>query len=577
VRTVTSTAGGAAGSARGWLIPVALFLVAVAVRLVVAALVPFPVSEGSAYYVGVARNLLEGDGPVTDALWSYATPPLTVPRPAFELWMPMTTFVAGAGMAVLGSTFWAAQVASCLLGASLAPLTWAVALGAAGLSGLDSRRARAVALSAGLLIALGSPFVISAAVPDSYTPYVVASVGAALLVPGVVLAGRATIVRGLVLGASLGLAYLARQEVIWLGVAVLVATWVAIRRAPGRGDPVPTRIHDLGTLIARLLPVVIGGLVVVVPWLVRNAGAFGTPFPSQTLENAVLRRNEDIYAFAERPSLGAYLGQDVLTLLGNPVAAAWDGLLNVVVLPAFPIGVAGLVAVVLLWRSSAFHVTGALGVLLLSGLLTFVTTVLLFPVATRWGTFLHASGPLLVALAVSAVLGGDALLARISAVRRWDKPNVIVAPIALVSITLVLLGLQVLVVSRQAERLEARYAAVRSGVEAIASELGRAVPDVIVSDHPIWLAETLGRGSVALPDEELASLRRLATSLDTDWVVVVDERGRYPEALLGEAGRGCLVDAPVALGAGFDPDDVQGDGWLFILRPDRCSSAEAGA
>jgi hypothetical protein len=317
--------------------------------------------------------------------------------------------------------------------------------------------------------------------------------------------------------------------------------------------------------------------VVVVPWLVRNAGAFDTPFPGQTLENAVLRRNEDIYAFAERPSLGGYLGQDTLTILGNPVAAAWDGLLNVVVLPAFPIGLAGLAALLLMRGSPAFRVTGALGVLLLSGLITFVMTVLLFPVATRWGTFLHASGPLLVALAVSAVLGGDALLARISAVRRWDKPNVIVAPIALVAITLVLLGLQVLVVAGQAQHLEERYAAVRSGVEATAAELGTAVPDVIVSDHPIWLAEVLGRASVALPDEDIASLHHLATTFDTDWVVVVDERGRYPESLLGAAGRGCLATEPVALGDDHDPEVRHQDGWLFILGSDRCSSVEPGA
>ena len=42
----------------------------------------------------------------------------------------------------------------------------------------------------------------------------------------------------------------------------------------------------------------------------------------------------------------------------------------------------------------------ALGALVLSGLLTFVATSLLFPVATLWGTFQHASGPLLVGLIV---------------------------------------------------------------------------------------------------------------------------------------------------------------------------------
>src|SRR5687767_14814592 len=86
------------GSWSIWLAPALLFVVAAAIRLAVAALVPFPATEGSAYYVGVARNILDGDGLVTDSLWSYATPPLAVPRPAFELWMPMSSFVSVAGM-----------------------------------------------------------------------------------------------------------------------------------------------------------------------------------------------------------------------------------------------------------------------------------------------------------------------------------------------------------------------------------------------------------------------------------------------------------------------------------------------
>ncbi len=51
---------------------------------------------------GVARNLLEGRGLVSDALWSFGTPPLVFPRPAFEVWLPLPTFLAAIPMAVLG-------------------------------------------------------------------------------------------------------------------------------------------------------------------------------------------------------------------------------------------------------------------------------------------------------------------------------------------------------------------------------------------------------------------------------------------------------------------------------------------
>ena len=56
-----------------------IFVVALAAASYFAAQIVFPKPEDTAYYVGVARNLLEGRGLVSDALWSYGTPPLGFP------------------------------------------------------------------------------------------------------------------------------------------------------------------------------------------------------------------------------------------------------------------------------------------------------------------------------------------------------------------------------------------------------------------------------------------------------------------------------------------------------------------
>ena len=92
-------------------------MVALVARAYFAAQIVFPKPEDTAYYVGVARNLLEGRGLVSDALWSYQTPPLIFPRPAFEVWLPLPTFLAAIPMALFGTTFPAAQVSSVLVGA----------------------------------------------------------------------------------------------------------------------------------------------------------------------------------------------------------------------------------------------------------------------------------------------------------------------------------------------------------------------------------------------------------------------------------------------------------------------------
>ena len=93
-----------------------IFVIALLVRVAVAGQIVFPKPEDTAYYVGVARNLLEGRGLVSDALWSFQTPPLEFPRAAFEVWLPLPTFLAAIPMAILGVSFASAQWSAILLG-----------------------------------------------------------------------------------------------------------------------------------------------------------------------------------------------------------------------------------------------------------------------------------------------------------------------------------------------------------------------------------------------------------------------------------------------------------------------------
>ena len=86
-----------------------------------------------------------------------------------------------------------------------------------------------------------------------------------------------------------------------------------------------------------------------------------------------------------------------------------------------------------------------------------------------------------------------------------------------------------------------------------------ALPPVVISDHPMWLATALGRPVIALPDEPPTNVARLAAAFDAPWLVVFDARGRYPDALLAAPAAGCLSHAPRQLGPQAAP------AWLFQL------------
>lgn len=508
-------------------IPLGLFLVAVAVRLWAAWQFQLPPTENSASYVGVARNLVEGRGLVSDAMWSYATPPLVFPKPAFEIWMPMGAFLAAVPMALLGTTFAAAQLSSVLVGAAVAPLAWLVALDAARRHGLDARRTTGVALTAGLATAVVAPLVMAAAAPDSTTPFTTLVVLAALVVPGAL---RGSVRHAAALGGVLSLAYLSRQETIWLAAAFMILLVPAIRRAaaavPGGGRAL--------TLRALAPTVVVGGLMTA-PWWLRNLAAFGSITPSQAIENAWLTRNEEIFAYADRPDAATFLAQGPATIAGNIAAALGINLVDALLLPAAPLTLLGLIALPFLRRSPALRGASPLLVVLVSGALMFVATAVMFPIATRWGTFMHASGPAIVGLIVVAALGADAAVARVGRARGWATSNVVLPAVLLIGLAAPLTVLQITLLAGQTR---ATHDALTTAIADLARQPELADPRrPVITDRPIYLAEGARRPTLALPDESPGDVGRLADDFGAPLVLMLGERGRYPDAF-ADSGTG---------------------------------------
>lgn len=505
-------------------VPAGLFAVGLVTRILTGWLIHFPASEGSAYYVAVARNLVGGRGFEIDAIWSYATPPLTLPRPAFELWQPLASVLAAAPMTVLGPTFDAAQLGFALLGAFLGPLAWLVARDAARRLSLDPRRTASVALGAGVLSAVSGPLLLSSVIPDSTLPFTIAAVGACLLMPRA-MTGDPRALAGL--GTLLGVAYLVRMEAVYLGATffLLALAGGGARRAIGLAAAVAT----------------VGGLVAA-PWWLRNLSVFGTPMPGQLADNAFLTANEQIFAYAERPSLEAFLAQGVDGLASNVGVAAWHNLVDVLIVPGGIAAALGLLAVAIALgrRRGRTWLKSPLGALMVAGSLTFAATTVLFPVATLWGTFEHASGPLVVGLIVAALVAADAVVARIRAWRDWPRSNAWLAPAALVALTLPVAASLVIGASASALSSQALMAEMATRLPPVLASAGVSAGSPLISDRPIWLSDALDWPVIALPAEEPAQLLDLAADFGAQAVVVIERRGEFPAALRAPGVSDCF-------------------------------------
>jgi hypothetical protein len=492
-----------------------VFLIALAIRIVAASLVVFPQPEDTAYYVGVARNLLEGQGLTSGALWSYGTPPLSFPRPAFEVWLPLPTFLAAIPMALFGSTFQAAQASSVVVGAIVPVLAWRLGADAATERRLSLSRTRVLALGAGLTSAVYLPLVLHSALPDSTMPFAALAIAACVLMPRILRdAGRVSLANPKVvaLGVLIGLAALTRNEAAFVGLAWVVAVW---------RTPVLERSRKLA-LIA--MPAAVA-LAIFVPWMVRDWLVFGNPLPGQALSNALSVTGFDIFAWNDPPTMARYLAEGPRRLLLMRAEGLYHNLFTVLLLPGIPAAFLGLIALPFFIRLRAILPLAVLSIT------TFLVTSLLFPVSTTWGTYLHAAGPAHVLLIVCALLALDAAIERLGQMRGWTRPVAWLGGALTIFGSLLFMAALMPSFGGLSVGLAQRYEALAAQMDAAGMPLEDQGP--IITNFPIWLSEATGARALALPAESPRDVIDLASNFEGTSLLILhgDGHGDWPAIL----------------------------------------------
>jgi hypothetical protein len=525
-----------------------IFVVGLLVRVAVASQIVFPKPEDTAYYVGVARNLVEGRGLVSDALWSYQTPPLVFPRPAFEVWLPLPSFLNAIPMALLGATFAASQWVAVVLGAIVPVLAWRLAADIAEERGLSRERARTLAIGTGLTTAVYLPLLLHSALPDSTMPFTVLALGACLLMTRIARdprGGRMADPRLLGLGVLIGLAALTRNEAAYIGLAWLIVAW-GIAGLTGRAR-------------ARLVVVaaVVAGLVFL-PWAVRDWVVFGSPFPGQAVANAFSVSGFDIFAWNDSPTLSRYLAVGPQQLIQMRIDGLAHNFLNVLILPGVPISLIGFVGLPWAVRGLAVRPVAIVAIT------TFLVTSLVFPVATTWGTFLHAAGPAQVLLVVSALLALDAAIAWVGRQRGWTKP------VAWLGATLGVAGSLLFTVAvlpsfgAGSQSTADQYRTLAEVMQEVGHPLDKTAGPVI-TNFPIWMAEAQRIPSLALPDEPPRDVLDLASTFGAKLLVLLDaDSTHWPADLAnGVDGAQCFHEIDLKTAAGPARAAIMGNARAF--------------
>jgi hypothetical protein len=246
-------------------------IVALVARAVAVLIVDWPPYTDPAYYSMIAQQLAGGHGFSAPVLWSFIEvgsrlpDPAVLPVPSNAHWMPLTSVVSAASMAILGSSYLAGTAPLVVISALLVPLTYAVSW--------ELWHVRREALTAAILALFAGPLLIMYPTIDNFAVFGGAGAGALYSSMRAVRSPHGG--RWLVIGAALaGLATMARIDGVFLVVAVAVAWSVRRRWTPWRtavGSPISV---GWGAGAAATYAAVL------TPWLLRNLAVFGSLLPS---------------------------------------------------------------------------------------------------------------------------------------------------------------------------------------------------------------------------------------------------------------------------------------------------------
>jgi hypothetical protein len=515
-----------------------LFGVAAALRLALATRMTFPPAGDAAYYIAVARNLYAGRGFTVGTVLAYQPPPPAVVGPSNAYWGPLTSFAEWLSFLFWGDHLFAALLPGIVAGSALVALTyvwgrcvlreWLLARGTAT---REAERAAAwLAVGASLLVGVNAQLTYQSVMGASGMLY------GAIAFPAIVLWERAlrlprpddagrwwrrtwgwpgATTAAWSAGGLLGLAYLTRAAALFLGAACATWwLWLLIQRGERTVPSQRRRLVGAGAAL------VVGALVVVTPWLIRQQLVFGYVLSPEAHNNALAFTLEEFANYGAAPTLAAYARHGAGALLGLRGAALWDAIHHVLDFLLYP---TALPAVAGLWLLARCQATARCGLIHAAWLM--FGFVAIFPAVALYGGFYQSVASVAPFLAwgyLAAVYAVAGWLRRQLSLRAALAPALAAIPL-LVQVGLVGLTFPLVATTASQSRdavdgasrwLRSHHARVVMASEAASFHFGSGLPTV-------QLPGAQG------PDVVYACARRYGAQ----YLVITDVFGRYPQIL----------------------------------------------
>jgi hypothetical protein len=390
-------------------IPIALFLAAFLVRVVVAMGYPDPAYPDSFYYTNLGRELAAGNGLQIDYIWNFVDvggripDQGTLPIPSNAHWMPLAALIQlpfleffGVNPVGHGMAFW-------IIGALVAPLTYFI--------GRDAGFGKLASVGGGALAAAPGAVTQFMGQPDNFALFMPLGALALWLCGRGLRGGRRSFALG---GLVVGLATLSRNDGILLGVPFALA-FVGERLERWDEGHLSERIDTIGWRAA--ITCVLGFLLVAGPWYARQFLVFGSLSPSaQSGRILFIRDYNELWSATGATNVTSFLAQGLEAFVISRAGGLAMALVIFAGLPLLlylvPFTLAGW------WRERQNRLVRPWVVYAVT---LFVFSALLFAVHVPFGTFLHSAVALVPHAYLLAMVGIWVVVSWVARRRRhWD-------------------------------------------------------------------------------------------------------------------------------------------------------------
>lgn len=513
-----------------------LALLGLGTVILVAVFQPSPGYMDADYYYAGGLQLVAGHGFQEPYLWNYLGNPAGLPYPSHAYWMPLASLLAAASAWLFGPGSWlAARIGFMVIAALIPPVTAALAW--------SFTARRDLALTSGFLAVFPVFYLVFLPVTDTFGLYMLFG-GLFFLV----LIRKPSLLNPFLLGLLSGLMHLTRADgLLWLGIAVVGDLFVIKK---------PTGKRLIFTIISLLLTV-LGYLLIMTPWFIRNQAAFGTILSPGGSKMLWLLSYDEMFSFpANQLTMTRWWQSGIQGIakirfwaLGINLERTLAEQGEIFLLPFVGIG---------LWHMRKDRRAQLAG---LAWLLTFAAMTFAFPFAGARGGFFHSGAALQPVWWAVAPLGLERVIEWAGRKRGW---NIAQAGRIFQTgfVTLAALLTAVVVYSRGIGQTGSnswgQEHVAYSHIKIYLAQHGMEDNAIVMVANPPGFYLASSNPAIAVPNGNLDTLLAVATRYRAEYVVL--ERGSVPGGLLP------VYDNPEEQ-AGLDFLGAVDGAHIYAIRP----------